>query len=638
MKVGDAWLVSLAVATAAGAWFGTLGEATPAFGAVQIPLAVAVALAVGALTWRRPAAVCLAAAVLAACLAQRSMNGLVGPEQPEQIQAEVTLVRDPRPTPGGGVRADARLNGRRLALEAHRSSAAALRNRLAGERVIVVGEIQPPGPYEELVPHRHLSGRLRVDTVVGWYEGHGVTRVANGVRRTLADGTGSLSERQQSLLSGLILGDSRHQPSDLTAAFRNAGLAHLLAVSGQNVAFLLTAVSPVLSRLRLAPRLVVTMLVLATFVLITRGEPSVLRATAMAAIGAYSAATGRPSSGLRRLALAVTGVLLCDPLLVSSLGFQLSVAGAAGIIVGATPIADRLPGPRWLRLPAAVTIAAEIGVAPVLVATLGSVPVVSLPANLLAAPAAGPAKLWGLTGGLAAGLVGDPLATVLHVPSRLFLVWLDQVATVLAGLELGELRAAHVAMLAVAWGAIAAARRVGHSLGAAIGATGLVVGVVTLGCVVMASVGAEVEDGLVEIGPGMELWRGRGAAVVVIDGRASEDWLLPELRRHGIRRIDVLIVRTSANRAIAVANRVLEQWPSAAVLAPTEVAEPGAGRIDGAITPPPGSFDLGGLSLSFEVQIDRLEPAITIVEAAPGEAMTSRATALERHRAAVRSM
>lgn len=638
MKVGDAWFVALAVATAAGAWFGTLDQGSSGFAAVEIPLAVALALAIGALTWRRPAAVCVAAALLTACLAQRSMAGLAGLEEPEQVQAEVTLVRDPRPTPGGGIRADVRLDGRRLAMEAHRSSAAALRNRLAGERVIVVGQIQPRGPYEERVPHRHLAGRLRVDTVIGWYEGHGFTRVANGVRRTLAHGTGSLSERQRSLLSGLILGDSRHQPSDLTAAFRSAGLAHLLAVSGQNVAFLLTAVSPILSRLRLAPRLVVTMLVLATFALITRGEPSVLRATAMAAIGAYSAATGRPSSGLRRLALAVIGVLLCDPLLVSSLGFQLSVAGSVGIIVGATPIADRLPGPRWLRLPAAVTVAAEIGVAPVLVATLGSVPVVSLAANLLAAPAAGPLRLWGLTGGLAAGLAGEPLATVLHVPSRLLLVWLDQVATVLAGLELGELRAGHVAMLAAAWGAVAASRRVRRTVGAAIGAMGIAVGAVTLGGVVIAGVGAPSKDGLVEVGPGMELWRGGGAAVVVIDGRATEDWLLPELRRHGVRRIDVLIVRTSATRAVTVANRVLERWPSAAVLAPAEVAEPAAGRIEGAITPTPGSVDLGGLRLSFEVQADRLDPDISLVEATHGEAMASRVAVLERHRAAVRSM
>jgi competence protein ComEC len=631
VRTGDAWLVTLAGTTAAGAWLGMnrLGsEADDASGlvAVRIPLALAVTLAVLALAYRRPALVCLAAAVLAACLAQRSMDGLTVPAETEDVHAEVTLVSDPQPTPGGGVRADVSLDGRRLALRAHRAAAAALRNRLAGERIIVVGAIEPRGPYERRVPHRHLGGRLRVDVVVGWYEGHGITRIANGLRRTLDHGAASLSDRQQGLLGGLILGDDRKQPSDLTHAFRGAGLAHLLAVSGQNVAFLLTAVSPLLSRMRLAPRLVITLLLLALFAVMTRGEPSVLRATAMAGIGAYSAATGRPSSGLRRLSLAVVALLLCDPLLVSSLGFQLSVAGAAGIIVAARPIADHLPGPRVLRLPAAVTVAAEIAVAPVLVLTLGAVPLVSLPANLLAAPAAGPVKLWGITGGLAAGSLGGSLATLLHIPTRVLLIWLDHVATRLEDLPLGELRAGHVALLALAWVLLTTGGRIGSAmLATALRAAGAAAVATALGTAIIAGMQGQAPEGHVEVGPGMELWRSQRAAVVVIDGRAREDWLLPELRRHGVPRVDVVIVRTPANRAIAVAARLREQWPATTVLAPAVVAEDVAGRLPGAITPDAGPFDLDGLRLSFDVARDRLEPEIALASwTSPQGAVRSR--------------
>ena len=119
---------------------------------------------------------------------------------------------------------------------------------------------------------------------------------------------------------------------------------------------------------------------------------------------------GRPSSRLRVLALAVTVLLLIDPLLVHSVGFLLSVGACVGIAVLARPLTDLLPGPRGLITPLAVTMAAQVGVAPVLVPVFGGVPVASLPANLLAVPAAGPVMMWGLAAGLPAGVLGGTVA------------------------------------------------------------------------------------------------------------------------------------------------------------------------------------------------------------------------------------
>jgi competence protein ComEC len=388
--------------------------------------------------------------LLATCLAQRSLAGLDGPLPTGRVQAEVALLGDPAPVPHGGVQVEVGLGGRRWSARAHGAAAASLDDRLAGERVVIRGRRLPPGPFEQRMLHRHLAGRLQVDTVLGWREGHGVTRAANRLRRTLERGAEGLPERQRALLLGLALGDDRWQPADLTAAFRAAGLGHLTAVSGQNVSFLLAAAAPALVRLRLASRLVVTLALLAAFALVTRGEPSVLRATAMAAVGAHAAATGRPSSGLRNLAVAVTGVLLCDPLLVSSLGFQLSVAGAAGIILGAGPLAGRLPGPRAVVLPLATTAAAQLAVAPLLVATFGPLTLAALPANLLAVPAAGPVMVWGLTAGLVAGAAGGAVADVLQAPVGLLLGWVEIVARTAARWPVGRLGAGQVGLLALA--------------------------------------------------------------------------------------------------------------------------------------------------------------------------------------------
>src|SRR5918995_3543335 len=325
--MSDRWVVLLALATFAGA----LAVCDGHVGGASLLLAVSV---VGAgLAVRRPELVCLGAALLGAALAQRSIAGLEAPLATGPVRGEVTLVADPVPDGGGGVTVDVRLDGRRLRAMARSAPAAALDDRLAGELVVVVGEVQPPGPTERWLRHRHLAGRMRVDAVVGWRPGGGVTRLANGLRRTLARGGEALPDRQASLLAGLTLGDDRAQPADMADAFRAAGLTHLLAVSGQNVAFVLVVAAPLLRRLSFGPRLGATLGVLAGFALVTRFEPSVLRATAMAAVAATGAAVGRPASTVRTLALGVTGILLVDPLLAASLGFRLSVAGGPAAAV-----------------------------------------------------------------------------------------------------------------------------------------------------------------------------------------------------------------------------------------------------------------------------------------------------------------
>ena len=97
--------------------------------------------------------------------------------------------------------------------------------------------------------------------------------------------------------------------------------------------------------------------------------------------------------------LAAIALLLVDPFLVHSVGFVLSCAASLGIALLARPIAARLRGPAWMREVLGVTAAAQIGVAPVLIPVFGSMPLVALPANLVAVPLAAPLTIWGLVGG-----------------------------------------------------------------------------------------------------------------------------------------------------------------------------------------------------------------------------------------------
>jgi competence protein ComEC len=644
--MSDRWASVLALAVFAGALAAVDGHLPP----VSLALAgavVGVAWPLGRAGRAAPAVLCLGAALVAAALAQRSLAGLEAPLATGPVRTEVVLVGDPVPDGRGGVSVDVRLDGRRLRGVAQAAAASALDDRLAGERVTVIGEVRPPGPVERRLLHRHLAGRLAIDTVVGWRPGAGATRLANGLRRTLARGARVLPERQQSLLAGVTLGDDRAQPADMTDAFRAAGLTHLLAVSGQNVAFVLVIAAPVVTRLRFGPRLVATLAVLASFALVTRAEPSVLRATAMASVAAAGTALGRPTSTIRTLALGAAATMLVDPLLATSLGFRLSVAGAAGIVVGAGRIEDLLPGPRWLAVPLSVTLAAQAAVSPLLVATFGSVPLASLPANLLAVPAAGPVMVWGLTGGLVAGVAGGAVAQVLHLPTRLLLTWLEAVATAAARWPLGDLRAPHLAVLGAGVAAVVTGRALArpdltgdahHRAGRGVvdpdrrprarrGAGRVVTcagGVVTALAVVAAAAPlGSASPGRLELplGVGATLWRRGGACVVVLDGRARDEAVLAGLRAERVPRVDLVIVRTSARSAGDVVSTLRTRWPDVVVLAPRPGSTPpglAPPVVPAALSPPGGTvLDVGGLRLTVTANTGgRLDVEVAPVPAA----------------------
>jgi competence protein ComEC len=422
-QVGDAAMVALAAAT----WAGAL-VARP------VPLAAAVAALAAGWVTRRPVLLVVGGALVASGLAARAWAGLA-PPRPQTVSATVTLVSDPV-VRSWGATADVRWRGVRLEARAAPGPVArGLARRLAGERVLVTGVVSPlDAARARWLAPRHVVGRLEVIGVGAWSPGTRLAAAANRLRHLLTDGASSLPPAQRALFTGLVIGDDRGQDPASREAFRAAGLSHLLAVSGGNVAFVLALVRPLLRWLPLAGRTLAALGVLAAFGVLTRWEPSVLRAEAMAAAALLAAWRGRPQPGVRLLALAVSGLLLVDPLLAWSLGFRLSVAASAGIVLLARPLADRLPGPRALADAVAVTVAAQVGVAPVLVPTFGPLPLAAVPANLLAGPAAGLVMGWGLAAGLAAGVLAAAgaggAAWLLHRPTAVLVGWVDLVARV----------------------------------------------------------------------------------------------------------------------------------------------------------------------------------------------------------------
>jgi competence protein ComEC len=123
----------------------------------------------------------------------------------------------------------------------------------------------------------------------------------------------------------------------------------------------------------------------------------------------------------------VVALLLADPFLLHSVGFQLSASACAGIALLAKPIERRVPGPQWMRTVLAVTIAAQVGVAPVLLAVFGSVAWIAPAANLLAVPAAEPITVLAIPITVV-GAWSPMIARIAFVPVVALLAWTREVA------------------------------------------------------------------------------------------------------------------------------------------------------------------------------------------------------------------
>ncbi|NDG77216.1 MAG: ComEC/Rec2 family competence protein [Acidimicrobiia bacterium] len=306
---------------------------------------------------------------------------------------------------------------------------------------------------------RHVQGELRDVTihsvhraVAPWH------RAANRVHALIDRGLRTTHPHDAALARGLVLGDDSGQPARMTEVFRASGLGHLLAVSGQNVALLLASLTPGLRRLSRWWRLSASLGIIAFFALVTRFEPSVVRAATMAAVVQVGFAVGRDALPLRALAITVMLVVVVDPLATVQIGFLLSVAATTGLVVLAPQLSDgvrevvhkivrHLVGVRvtkWMAEVVTATLAAQLAVAPFSLWWFGALPSVSLVANPLAVPVASLVMTTAVPLLAIAAVVPDPVAVVVVAPVVACVRWVWWVAEL--GARVGPRGAANVAM------------------------------------------------------------------------------------------------------------------------------------------------------------------------------------------------
>ena len=390
---------------------------------------------------------------------------------------------------------------------------------LPSEAVLVRGE-------RYLISGVQVRSRFRVDS----YETIGadadpLTHAGNALRGHVLLSL-DRGRPEEALLAGFLVGDTSKLPEDDKAALRASGLSHFVAVSGSNVAGFLLLFWIVLGPLGIGPRRrgVLGLIGLFVFAVATRWEPSVVRASLMAAVVLGARTLGFAVDSWVALGAGVGLATLASPSLITDLGFQLSVAATAGIMSGAASLPLSIP--RWLRMPLGVCLAAQIAVAPILLASFGEIPLFSPLTNLIAAPLVAAATLLA-----AVGIVVsiDPLVDLAAMCSGAVLSigrnasFLPQLSTLAA------------CVLACAVGLFWKRPRVRPAL--VLGASTALVFYLVGGWGIAGPAIA-----FLDIGQGdAALIEASDGRMVLVDGGPEPRGLWAALRRQGVRRLDLVV-------------------------------------------------------------------------------------------------
>jgi competence protein ComEC len=409
----------------------------------------------------------------------------------------------------------------------------------------------------------------------------------------------SLPEPEASLAQGVLLGRRAALPPDLRAAMDAAGLSHLLAASGQNVA-LLAALAVGLLGWALGRRWagLIALGAIAAYALLVGGQPPVVRAAIMAGLYVLARLVGRPGGGLLPLLLTAAVMTAHSPQAVQEVSFQLSFASTLGLMLlspsllawGEAWVARWGPLAHGLLVPLlevlAVTLAAVAAVLPIAAINFARLSLVAPLANLLAVPAftvalAGSGAvalaeaLWSGAGEWLWPLAWAPAAYLTAVARALGSLPLASLT--LGGFGLGHALACYALLALAAWGASRwqPQRRQRPPLPVwALAGGGLAA---LTGLALWLAVASYGSPGRLEV---VFLDVGEGNAVLVttpagrrvlIDGGPSGEAVAAALSRQlgpWERRIDLLVLTYPRAGRLAGLLEVLERYEVGQVLAP----------------------------------------------------------------------
>lgn len=191
----------------------------------------------------------------------------------------------------------------------------------------------------------------------------------------------------------LLLGDRSGIDYETNTAFKLSGISHVIAVSGLHVTILFTLISILCFKRRWLVALF-GIPVLALFAAVAGFSPSITRACIMQCLMIVSMLLNKDYDGPTELAFSCLVMLIANPLVITSVSFQLSVGCMIGIFLFNRSIfdylMDKLPGKkrfpklkRWFSGSVSVTLSAMVMTTPLVALYFGAVSLVGVLTNLL---------------------------------------------------------------------------------------------------------------------------------------------------------------------------------------------------------------------------------------------------------------
>lgn len=225
----------------------------------------------------------------------------------------------------------------------------------------------------------------------------------------------TLPEPHASLVAGITLGSKSQIPEKFWQDLKKTGVIHVVVASGMNVTFvagfLISLLTVIFSRKR---ALIIAILGIWLYVALSGFEAPLIRAAVMASLAFWAQGVGRLSFSWRVLFLTVLIMLIFNPSWAGDIGFILSFVATASLMLFQTKINNYLKiVPSFLKEGLSTSIAAQIGVAPILFASFGSFNILSPLINMLV--------LWTIPGIMILGGIGGILGLIFPFLGKLIL-------------------------------------------------------------------------------------------------------------------------------------------------------------------------------------------------------------------------
>jgi competence protein ComEC len=278
----------------------------------------------------------------------------------------------------------------------------------------------------------------------------GLIRLRERARETIFQ---LFPQPESGLLTGILLGMDNYLPETLKEDYRTTGVAHIIAISGFNMAVLAVLLLWVFTRW-FSPYwgAFLTVAVLLVYTAFVQGSAAVTRAWIMAGVAAGGHLIGRRQAGVNSLFFTAAVMCMVNPLLIQDVSFQLSFAATFGLITFAAPLQEgfkaflegRFSEQTASRFATPIsqyflfTLAAQVATLPVLVWHFGRVSISALLANPLVLPVQSPILV---LGGLATiiGMIALPLGKVIAILTWPFIKYTNWIVTLLAGVKGGSM-------------------------------------------------------------------------------------------------------------------------------------------------------------------------------------------------------